>query len=91
MLCTWIGQLYRYTTIFHIYETPYTYRLSRPGASPPSLPHLQLHLPFYLPNPQLSFILQVKVGSRFRGNHLSADSLLVHNLSQENRINIKYN
>jgi hypothetical protein len=31
------------------------------------------------------------VGSRFSGNHLSADSLLVRSPSQENRINIKYN
>ena len=46
--------------------------------SPSSLPsHLLLHLPFYLPNQQLSFILQIKVGSRFTGNQLSADSVLV--------------
>ena len=56
--------------------------LFQPSA-PPSL---------YLPNHQLSFILQIKVGNnRFRGNHPSADSFLVHNLSQENGINIKYN
>ena len=40
-----------------------------------------LHLPFYLPNHQFSFILQIKVGSRFIGNHQSADSSLVHNHS----------
>ena len=56
-----------------------------------SSPLLLLHLPFYLPNHQLSFILQIKVGSRFTGNHLSADSFLVHNHSQENRINNLYN
>jgi hypothetical protein len=33
----------------------------------------------------------MKVGSRFTGNHLSADSFLVHNHSQENGINIKHN
>jgi hypothetical protein len=31
------------------------------------------------------------MGSRFIGNHLSTDSFLVHNPSQENGINIKYN
>jgi len=31
------------------------------------------------------------VGSRFTGHHLSADSFLVLNHSQENGINIKYN
>jgi hypothetical protein len=31
------------------------------------------------------------VGSRFTGNHLSADLIFVHNPSQENGINIKYN
>jgi hypothetical protein len=56
-----------------------------------SLPTFLLHLPFYLPNYQLSFILQTKVGSRFAGNHLSADSFLVHNPSQENGINIQCN
>jgi hypothetical protein len=54
-------------------------------------PHLLLHLPFYLPKHQLSFISQMKVGSRFTGNHLSADSFLVHKHSLENGINIKYN
>jgi hypothetical protein len=49
-----------------------------------SLSHLLLHLPFFLPNHQLSFILQIKVRSRFTGNHMSADSFLVHNHSQEN-------
>ena len=44
-----------------------------------------------LPNHQLSFILQIQVGSRFTGNHLSTDSFLVYNHSQENGINIKYN
>lgn len=44
-----------------------------------------------MPNHQLSFILQIKVGSRFLGNHLSADYLLVCSHSQENGINIKYN
>ena len=44
------------------------------SSSPSPLP---LHLPFYLPN-QLAFILQIKEGSRFTGNHLSADSFLVH-------------
>jgi hypothetical protein len=38
-----------------------------PPSAPPSL---------YLPNHQLSFILQIKVGSWFTGNHLSADSFL---------------
>jgi hypothetical protein len=42
-------------------------------------PPLPLHSPFYLPNYQLSFILQIKVG---RGKR-SADSFLVHNHSQE--------
>jgi hypothetical protein len=56
-----------------------------------SHPHLQLHVPFYLPNLQISFILQIKMGSRFTGNHLSADSFLLHNHSQKNGINIKYN
>jgi hypothetical protein len=51
-----------------------------------------LSLPsLYLANQQLSFILQIKVGSRFTGKHLSADSFFVHNPSQENGINIKYN
>jgi hypothetical protein len=59
--------------------------------SPSSLPYLLFHLPFYLPNHQLSFILQIKVGSRSTGNHLSGDSFLVHNHSQENGINIQYN
>jgi hypothetical protein len=40
-------------------------------------PYLLLHLPFYLPNHQLSAILQIKVGSMFTGNQLSADSFLV--------------
>jgi hypothetical protein len=31
------------------------------------------------------------VGKRFTRNHLSADSFLVHNPSQENGIEIKYN
>jgi hypothetical protein len=31
------------------------------------------------------------VGSRFTGNHQSADLFLVHSHSQENRINLKYN
>ena len=53
--------------------------------------HLPLKLPFYLPNHQFSFILQIKVSRRFTGNHLSADYVLVHNHSQENGINIKYN
>jgi hypothetical protein len=53
--------------------------------------HLQLHLPFYLPNHQLSFILQIKVGSRFTGNTWVLSHFFVHNHSQENRINIKYN
>jgi hypothetical protein len=44
-----------------------------------------------VPNHQLSFISQTKLGSRFIGNHLIANSLLVHNPSQENGINIKYN
>jgi hypothetical protein len=52
---------------------------------------LSLHLPFYLPYLELSFILQIKVGSRFTGNHLGADSFLVCSHSQENGINIKYN
>jgi hypothetical protein len=52
---------------------------------------LPLYLPFSLPNHQLSFILQIKVGSRFTGNHLSAVSFLVRSHSQENGINIKYN
>ena len=56
--------------------------LSLSPSAPPSL---------YLPNHQLSFILQIKVGSRFIGNHLSADYLLVCSHSQENGINIKYN
>jgi hypothetical protein len=56
--------------------------------SPSSLAHLLLYLPFYLPSHQLSFILQIKVGSRFTGNHLSADLFLIHNHSQENRFNI---
>ena len=55
---------------------------SLPPSTPPS---------FYLPNHQLSFILQIKVGGRFLGNHLSADYLLVCSHSQENGINIKYN
>ena len=54
--------------------------------SPPSAP-----LYLYLPNHLLSFILQIKVGSRFTGNHLSADLFLVHSQSQENRINILHN
>jgi hypothetical protein len=45
------------------------------------LSHLPLHLPFYLPNHQLSFILQIKVGCRFTGNLLSADSFLVQSHS----------
>jgi hypothetical protein len=32
---------------------------------------------FYLPNHQLSFILQINVGSRFMENHLSADSFFL--------------
>jgi hypothetical protein len=52
---------------------------------------LSLHLPFYLLNHQLSFILKIKVGSRFTGYHLSADSFLICSHSQENGINIKYN
>ena len=67
---------------------------------PPLLCHLPLPIfsssPFlstppslFLPNHQLSFILQIKVG-RFTGNHLSADSYLVPN-SSEKDINIKYN
>jgi hypothetical protein len=43
-----------------------------------------------LPNHQLSFILQIKEGSRFTGNHLSADSFLVHKPSQENGINMRW-
>ena len=54
--------------------------------SPSSFSHLLLHLPFYLPNHQLSFILQIKAGRRFTGNHLSADSILVHNHSQEKEL-----
>jgi hypothetical protein len=54
------------------------------------LSHLLLHLPFYLPK-YIFFILQIKVGSRITGNHLSGDSFLVHSHSQEKRINIKYN
>jgi hypothetical protein len=34
-------------------------------------------------NQQFPFILQIKVGSRFTGNHLSADSFLVRNHSRE--------
>ena len=37
----------------------------------------------------LAFLLQIKVGRKFMGNHLSADSVLVCHLSQENRITIK--
>ena len=41
------------------------------------LPLLPPHLPFYLPNHQLSFILQIKVGSRFIGNHLVLTQSLI--------------
>jgi hypothetical protein len=50
-----------------------------------------LHLPLYLPNHHFFSILKFKVGKRFTRNHLSADSFLVHNPSQENGIEIKYN
>jgi hypothetical protein len=40
-------------------------------------------------SPALAFILQIKVGRRFKGNHLSADSFLVHRPLQENGISIK--
>jgi hypothetical protein len=72
--------------------------LSRPCASA----LLSFHLSFCCPlstfsstfpltdqSPPLAFILQIKVGIRFTGNHLSADSFLVCNPSQENRISIK--
>jgi hypothetical protein len=47
----------------------------------------QLHLLFICPITR--FILQIKVGRRFTGNDLSADSSLVHNPFQENGISIK--
>jgi hypothetical protein len=40
-------------------------------------------------SPALAFILQIKVGNRFIGNHLSADLFLVFNPFQENGISIK--
>jgi hypothetical protein len=60
---------------------PFSSSLSQ-SSVPPSL---------FVPNHQFSFILQIKVGNRFTGNHLSADSFPVHSPSQEKGINIKYN
>ena len=52
--------------------------------------HLPLHPPpCYLTSHQLSLILQIKMGSSFTRNHLSADSFLVCSHSQKNRNNIK--
>ena len=53
-----------------------------PPSDPPSL---------YLPSYQLSFILQIYVGKLVYKKSPESDSFLVHNHSQENGINIKYN
>ena len=65
---------------------PVPVQFSTSSSSPPSVPPS-----LYLPNHQLSFILQIDVGRNFTGNRLSADSLLVSSPSQENGINIKHN
>ena len=60
----------------------------------PTLPSLSTFNSTFTSSAQslaLAFILQIKVGRRFTGNHLSAGSFLVHSHSQENGINIKYN
>jgi len=67
------------------------FSLSLSHFPPPSLFSPSAPPSLYLPNHQLSFILQIKVGSRFTGNHLSADSFFVCSPSQEKGINIKYN
>ena len=61
--------------------------------SPFSFSHLIFSstLPLSAQSPALVFILQINVERRFTGNHLSADSFLVHSHSQEIRMNIKYN
>ena len=54
-----------------------------------SLPISSSTFPFSVQSPAVAFILQIKVGRRFTGNHLSADSFLVQNPLEENRISIK--
>jgi hypothetical protein len=60
-----------------------------PTPSSLSLSTFRSTCPLSVQSLALAFILQIKVGRRFTGNHLRADSFLVHNPSQEKGISIK--
>jgi hypothetical protein len=71
---------------------------SRPGASAqlffyirhsPLSPLFSSTFPISAQSLALAFTLQIKVGRRVAGNHLSADSFFVHNPYEENGISIK--